>query len=738
MLENLNEEQRNALSVLEGAILVTAGAGSGKTRLLTHRIAYLVKEKNVSPYNILAITFTNKAANEMKERICAMTSNGDRIWISTIHSMCVKILRNEIEYLNEGYTRYFTIYSQDDCYKEIKKIVKESSIPSEEVDGVAKQVAYHLSCMKNENLQLNEYAEFICADSNADDIIKFMKEYSARLKRANAVDFDDLMVLTMKVFNDKDILFKYSSRFQYIHVDEFQDTNTIQYELVKRLASVNGNVFVVGDEDQCIYGWRGAKVKNIALFIKEFENCKVFKLEQNYRSTKNILNTANILIKKNSERIEKTLWTNNEDGANVICKTFNTDREEADFVCRTIYELVNYNGYKLKDIAVLMRLNALSRLIEEKLLSLNLPHRVYGGFKFFDRAEIMNVVAYLRLTVNENDDASFNRVVNFPKRAIGEASVSSLAEVAKNNQICLYKAIDIAQSLNTLSSATQAKLNNFKTLIEDLKIKKDELSISDFIAYVIDKTGIKAEYEKNLDDNRERLLNVNQLIQSAGEFENLNEGAKLFDYLESISLIADIDESNEEDKITLATVHAVKGLEFKVVFIVGAEDKIFPIKRCDGSDDIEEERRLMYVAITRAQQKLFISHCQTRFMYGKTAYMNPSEFLAECKLALPSTSGYKTAYNKAFGTTSNYSSNSYNSSYNNTSFNSQTTISKTNFSTQIKTGFNVGVKVSHPSFGRGTIVAVGGTKNDIVTIAFEKVGNKQLLTEFAPLTILKD
>lgn len=733
MLENLNEEQRNALSILDGAILVTAGAGSGKTRLLTHRIAYLIKEKKVAPYNILAITFTNKAANEMKERICAMTENGEQIWISTIHSMCVRILRNEIESLCQGYTRYFTIYSQEDCQKEIRKIVKESNIPSDEVDGIAKQVAYHLGTMKNENLELSKYAEYICADSNADDIIRFMAEYQTRLKRANAVDFDDLMVLTMKVFEDENILYKYSSKFKYIHVDEFQDTNTIQYELVKKLASEHKNVFVVGDEDQCIYGWRGAKIKNIALFIKEFEDCKVFKLEQNYRSTKNILESANKLIKKNNERIEKTLWTNNGNGNSVICKKFNTDREEADFVCRTIYELVNYEHYRLQDIAVLMRLNALSRLIEEKLLALNLPHRVYGGFKFFDRAEIKNVVAYLRLAVNENDDASFTRVVNFPKRAIGDTTVDALSEIAKKNQICLYKAIDIALSTNALTKSALTKLSAFKDIIEDLKAKKDELSISDFIAYTIEKSTIKNEYEKNIDEDRDRLLNVNQLIQSAGEFENANENVKLFDYLESISLISDIDESNDEDKITLATVHAVKGLEFKAVFIIGCEDKIFPIKRGDGSDDLEEERRLMYVAITRAEQRLFISHCQNRFMYGKTTFMTPSQFLAESDLEVPQSSSYQSSYARSYGQDYSYSNSS--PTYNN--FASSSPVSRSpNLNKPSKTGFTVGIKVSHPSFGIGTIIAVGGTKNDVLTINFEKVGNKQLLLEFAPLSIV--
>ncbi len=735
MLESLNEEQRNALSTLDGAVLVTAGAGSGKTRLLTHRIAHLIIDKGVKPYNILAITFTNKAANEMKERICTMVDEGNQVWISTIHSMCVKILRNEIESLYEGYTRYFTIYSPDDCTKELKKIAKEMGYQSDEIERIVKDCSFNLSSMKNENMGLQEYAELNAAYPDMEDMVKIMAKYQERLKQSNALDFDDLMVVTMNVFQNKEILRRYSSRFHYIHVDEFQDTNTIQYDLVKALSSVHGNVFVVGDEDQCIYGWRGAKIKNIASFIKEFENCKVYKLEQNYRSTKNILDTANKLIENNCERIKKTLWTDNSNGEQVLCKRFNSDRDEADFVAKTIYELVNYQSYKKKDIAILMRLNALSRSIEEKLLSLNLPHRVFGGFKFFDRQEIKNVIAYLRLAINQNDSASFNRVINFPKRAIGQSTNDALSALASAYNLTEFSAIDIVTS-QYLSKSAIDKLTAFKTLIYDLKDKSESLPIPDFIAYVIDKTGIKAEYEKNIDENRDRLLNVNQLTQSASEFLNANPDTKLFDYLESISLISDIDDMTDDDKVTIATVHSVKGLEFKVVFIIGAEDKVFPIKRLDGSDDIEEERRLMYVAITRAKERLYISYTTSRFMYGKITPMLPSEFLKECNILTNKKensyqSAYGKLYNNGYGSEreDNFSSRHISPSI--TFGNSDIVLNKIN-----STKYTIGSRVSHPSFGEGVITAVAGTKNDVLTIKFDRIGNKQLLTEFAPLTII--
>ena len=732
IIESLNEEQKEALLCTDGAVLVTAGAGSGKTRLLTHRIVYLIEEKKVQPYNILAITFTNKATKEMKERIAQMLGYEGGVWISTIHSMCATILRSNIHELDESYTSNFSIYSTDECTKEIKRILSTKNLAKNEQEGMIKTIAYHIGNYKNQNYDLEDYRAELGFEKNGDIIIECIYDYNKALKDSNAVDFDDLLILTLKLLKENEqVRDFYSSRFMYIHVDEFQDTNVVQYEIVKLLSSVNKNIFVVGDEDQCIYGWRGASIANIANFIKDYQDCRVFKLERNYRSTKKILEVANRLIEHNSKRIPKKLYTNNNEGESIKYQTLSTDRQETEYVAQKICELIKL-GYQYKDIAVLMRLNALSRGFEQKFINYNIPFVVYGGFKFFDRVEIKNVLAYLRLINNPSDNASFLRVINFPKRGLGDVSITKLREFADSRHISLLTACGIIQECSTLNNGVRGKFEDFYNLIQNILEFSKVNSVSSLINFVIHNVGILEAFEDSKEDKLNRQLNLNSLIQSADEFEKSSDDTSLNKYLESVSLISDLDTTEDfNNAVTLATVHSVKGLEYKVVFIIGLEQQIFPIVRYDT--DEEEERRLMYVAITRAEQLLFMTNTQNRFLYNKADYMLPSIFLKEM--------GYAGAYSvkpEKMNVYNEYSDYDMPMVKTNKSLNELNKISygvKKEQST--KKGFNVGAKVNHTKFGYGEIIATSGSGINIkVTIKFDTVGVKDLLLEYAPLTLV--
>jgi DNA helicase-2/ATP-dependent DNA helicase PcrA len=627
ILSGLNEEQKRALLETEGAILVTAGAGSGKTRLLTHRISYLIKEKDVDPYNILAITFTNKAAKEMKERCEKLVEGGDRIWISTFHSMCARILRYDIENLPE-YTKNFTIYSDQDSDKIYKKIFEEYKI---EKDDLKKNIIFNISNLKNNNMTIGEYEKIYSYLPNFDLMKKVYLNYEKELKKANALDFNDLLNKTYELLTTcPTILEKYAQRFKYILVDEFQDTNKIQYDLVKLLAGKHKNLFVVGDEDQCIYTWRGANFGNIFDFQKEFPNVKVFKLERNYRSTSEILNLANKLIKNNKSRLEKKLWTENGSGVKPEARLVYDEREEAEIVSREIYDLVKNGGFKYSDFAVLVRLNALTFPFEEKFLSYNIPHKIYGGFKFYERVEIKNIISYLRIFINPRDEASLLRIINFPRRGIGDSALNTIREIADLNNISMLDVVLKAEELG-LTGSLANKLIDFKRKYIKLMSEFELESLYDFVNSVIKTFDIKSAYSSKSEEDLDKNLNIDTFISSVRDFSEKNPTGVLADFLESVTLVSDIDTMDNSDNfVSVATIHAVKGLEFRYVFVVGLEEGIFPISRArDKEDDMEEERRLMYVAITRAKERLMLSRCKTRYLYNRKEYQVDSRFLKE-------------------------------------------------------------------------------------------------------------
>ena len=773
MLESLNEEQIKPAMDTDGAILVTAGAGSGKTRLLTERISYLIKGKGVDPYNILAITFTNKATNEMKERILAFCPHANDIWISTFHSMCARILRENISNL-EGFNRFFTIYDTSDKDKIIKKIVTDLGFETDRV----KDFAAEIDKAKNMGADPEEYYQIIQFKGEADDIRKVYTAYQQQLKENNALDFDDLLVKTLELFkNCPNVLKNYQHRFRYIHIDEFQDTNLVQYKIARYLAYEHKNIFVVGDEDQCIYGWRGANIENIRNFTLDFPNVKCYKLERNYRSTKNILKIANTLIKNNTSRIEKVLWTENEQGDSPVYFSAYDEVKEAEYVASTIYNLIN-RGVEPSNIAVLFRMSALSRLIEEKLLSYNLPYVVSGIFKFFERAEIKNVLAYLRLTVNSRDNESLKRIINFPKRGIGNASIEKIENLAKENGVSMLEIV--LNDKYELPKALREKLTSLKEVYTNLP---DDKSIATFAEQIVKNADINSAYNKLDTEDSDRLLNISQLMQSIKSFEAQNPNAELSDYLESITLQSSVDETDDEkNAVSVSTVHASKGLEFDYVFIVGAEEGLFPVSRAVNSEnDVEEERRLMYVAITRAKQKVYLTSTKSRFLYHDRSYTVVSRFIKEMDLVPKSTEygssysssgNYSSGYNRGYssGSSSSYGSGynggvkSYGTNFYGNSYNSQMNkyTNNTNNYTQSSTtesvstnlqdlmvkklntqksnyqNYTVGTQVLHPKFGIGTIINANLTgQTPDVTINFGKFGNRTLSLSMAPLQILK-
>ena len=622
-INSLNEEQKKALYETDGVVLVTAGAGSGKTRLLTHRICYLLTEKHISPYNILAITFTNKATNEMKERVREMCDHN--VWISTFHSMCVRILRQEIDFL-DGYDKNFTIIAENDRDKIIKEIVKELELGD---DDVAK-IEHHIDNIKNKGLDIEEYFLSLMRYGNERALKEYMRAvfmYEERLKKNNSLDFDDLLNKTLFLFqNYGEVLSRYANRFQYVLVDEFQDTNLVQYKLVKLLVSVHKNLFVVGDEDQCIYSWRGANFHNIFNLKNDFDNVKVFKLEQNYRSSKNILSLANNVISNNKERLEKRLWTEKDDGLPPVVYSAFDERDEALFVATEI-EKLREEGYKLSDFAVLMRINALSRPIEEGLLAYNIPYKVYGGLKFFERAEIKILLAYLSIFVNKKDEISLLKVINFPRRGVGDVAINTLKLEAEDG------ILNYILSEKFKCHKLYKKLENFVENYRKLDKERESLSLYDFAKRVIKDFKIDLEYAGKDEENINKSRNIDSFLASIKEFEAENEGATLADYLSGVMLKSDQDDMEGDGYVSLSTVHAVKGLEFRVVFVVGLEEGIFPLSRAMNlPSEMEEERRLMYVAITRAEEKIYLIHATKRFMYGKSNYETESQFLKELNI----------------------------------------------------------------------------------------------------------
>ena len=755
ILTNLNDEQRKPASEVSGAVLVTAGAGSGKTRMLTHRIAYMVDELNISPNNILAITFTNKAANEMKERLEKMISNIGDMWVCTFHAMCSKILRFNIDKL--GYTKSFSIYGDTEKSRVIKRILE-----NKKTEMNAETFAWHISNAKNNLMPPEIYSKYIHDKKKCEIITSVYREYENDLFKSNALDFDDLLVKTYELLKKfPDVLEFYQNKFKYIHVDEFQDTNTSQYELVKLLASKYKNVFAVGDEDQCIYSWRGAQVGNVKQYTIDFEGCKVYKLEQNYRSTKKIIALANKLIKNNTNRIEKNLWTANEDGAEIDFKQTYNDIEEAEFVAEKIEDLVKNYGYKYSDFSILMRVNSLSRILEEKLLTYNISYKVYGGHKFFERKEIKDTTSYLYLMANPNDKEATIRMLGFPKKGIGDTSIANLTQIAEENNVSIMDIIDNPMRFNVTGSLAN-KLAPVKELFDDLKAQKDVMPLEDFVIYMIKRVGIKEAIGTKTEEDENRCLNVDDFVMSVSEYSDANEEAGIDDFLQSITLMRDIDSMNDEDNfVSLITVHAAKGLEFNCVFLVGLNDGLFPLSRAINStnpNELEEERRLMYVAITRARKKLFVSRSKTKFSFEskRTEFTQISRFLNEMfdDLKKKPTNGNVIRTNlddSGFGSYLSGSAkkesldqmmsshiNVVNVSKQKTS---DTVSSVANNQKSIPTveysKYKKGVKVRHNHFGEGVItLGITDFASAFVTIQFNKVGIKTLSLKYANLEII--
>lgn len=765
-LDNLNEEQRLPASTIDGVILVTAGAGSGKTRMLTHRIAHMVKELEISPNNILAITFTNKAANEMKERLLKMIDDIEDMWVCTFHAMCSKILRYNINLL--GYTQSFSIYGDTESNRVIKRIVeshgyKSLSGNSGDDANLVKTLAWHISNAKNHLLSPEQYSKNILDKKKCEIITTVYAEYENELFKANALDFDDLLVKCYHLLkNNPETLEYYQRKFKYIHVDEFQDTNTSQYELVKLLAGQNRNIFAVGDEDQCIYSWRGAVVENVKGLTIDYPECKVFKLEQNYRSTKKIINLANKLIKNNQNRIDKNLWTSNEDGREVELKQTYNDMEEAEGIAEKIEYLVRHEGHKYSDFAILMRINSLSRILEEKLLTYNIPYKVYGGFKFFERKEIKDTTSYLYLLTNPNDTEATIRMLGFPKKGIGETSIEQINTLANENDVSMMEIIKNPEKYG-VAKALSNKLTPVRELFETLLEQKDVMPLEDYVDFVIKTVGIKEAIGTKTEEDETKCENVDAFLQSVTEFSDANEGASIDDFLQSITLMRDIDSMSDDDNfVSLITVHAAKGLEFNNVFLVGLNDGLFPLARAINStnpNELEEERRLMYVAITRAKKRLFISRATVKFNFQtkNVDYTHHSRFLEEMfdelKQAKIQNSGIQKTnlFSSGFGATLQSAAKRETldqrmSSHANIVNVSGTASSASSVIAEIKkvntadySKFKKGTRVKHNHFGEG-VVTVGVTDfaSAFVTIQFDKVGIKTLSLKYANLEIINE
>lgn len=758
-LTSLNEQQLKPVLDTEGPVLVTAGAGSGKTRLLTHRIAYLIKEKCVKPYNILAITFTNKAANEMRERLDGMLGDSAAdLWVFTFHGLCLRMLRRYIKNLG-GYTSNFSIYGEQEKEHSIKRILKEMHVE----DDIVKIVINSISDAKNLGTEPDEYRKINSWRENIDVIAKAYFEYEKELKKCNALDFDDLLNKAYYLLKtDAEAREYYQDKFRYIHVDEFQDTNTIQYNIVKILGAKHGNIFVVGDEDQSIYGWRGANFANIFDFTSDY-SAKVYKLEQNYRSTKKIIDLANRIIKNNSSRLDKKLWTDNASGEEVRFYPARSDGDEADFVVSTIYKLKSQCGYRFSDFAILMRINSLSRSFEERLIQYGVPHKIYGGFKFYDRKEIKDLLAYLKIIGNHNDNEAIMRVINFPKRGIGDGTVAQLRNYADVTGQTLYDVIYGLEKNEDLPQSVIKKVLPFTNVLQCMEnAHVSGCSLFDLVCYIIKLIGLRECYGEDSEENETRKNNIRELAHGIEQFEKDNPGAGLDDYLQMISLYSDLDEmSDENDCVNIATIHSAKGLEFKVVFVVGLEEGIFPnSRRAESDGETEEERRLMYVAVTRARERLFLTMARSRFRFGKREDCLPSQFLEEGgfiderETRANPYSSYSGRYDSYRGERSySRSGDAYNreevpvySSYSNMQTKSAAAVKS---AAPVKTTapsrqpdkdfskFTVGAKVRHKKFGAGTIVKVENRGEAYAEVDFPGLGKLMLLLAYAPLEVIE-
>lgn len=736
--DTLNPPQREAVAQTEGPVLILAGAGSGKTRVLTHRIAYLMEEMGVNPWNILAITFTNKAAQEMRERVDKLVGFGsESIWVSTFHSACVRILRRHID--NLGYDTNFTIYDTDDQKSLMKDVCRKLNIDTKVYKE--RSLLAQISHAKDELLTPDDMEMKAAGDYNMKKVASVYREYQAALRKNNALDFDDLIVKTVELFQSCGaVLEYYQERFKYIMVDEYQDTNTAQFKFISLLAQKYENLCVVGDDDQSIYKFRGANIGNILGFERVFPDAKVIRLEQNYRSTKNILNAANQVIANNTERKAKTLWTENEEGSKVHFRQFFNAYEEAEYVAGEIGRMKREGMGSYRDCAILYRTNAQSRIFEEKFIAANIPYKLVGGVNFYARKEIKDLLCYLKTIDNARDDLAVQRIINVPKRGIGATTLGRVQDYADNMGISLYEALRVAEEVPSIGRSL-SKIDGFVTFIQSLKSKADVLSVEELLQEVIDDTGYVAELEaEDTEESRARIENIDELISKTVAYqeamEEQNQPATLFGFLEEVALVADIDTVDpDQDYVLLMTLHSAKGLEFPKVFMVGMEDGIFPshMTISYGDDgELEEERRLCYVGITRAMKDLTLTCAQQRMIRGETQYNKVSRFVREIPRELVdlghTIQEKKPKAEDLIPTPTKYSK-------------MKEILQSRNYKPRefkvTKSGsldYEVGDTVRHIKFGVGIVKEiVEGGRDYEVTVEFDKVGVKKMFASFAKL-----
>ncbi|MCE0676545.1 DUF3553 domain-containing protein [Clostridioides difficile] len=752
-LDTLNPAQREAVEKTEGPVLILAGAGSGKTKVLTTRIAYLIEDKGVQAPNILAITFTNKAANEMRERVEQNIGPETKdMWISTFHSCCVRILRKDINKI--GYNRSFVIYDSADQVTLVKDCLKELNLSDKVFEP--KAVISAISGAKDKLYTPKQFKDINMADNRMVKIADIYALYQDRLKRNSALDFDDLILKTVELFKANDeVLAYYRSRFRYIMVDEYQDTSKVQYELIKLLAREHQNICVVGDDDQSIYGWRGADIRNILEFEKDYDNVHVVKLEQNYRSTQVILDAANKVISNNIERKRKKLWSEKKEGELIKIQLTGSEIEEADFIADSIAQIARKENRPYKDFAVLYRANAQARPVEDALNRSQIPYNIYGGTKFYERKEIKDLLAYLRVIQNPQDDISIKRIINVPRRGIGLRTIEKIEDRANLKQESIYSVLIDIETNSDISTKARASISGFVDIIGTLRTIKEVYPVSKLIEKVLDTTGymdelveIRNKNEKDLtgkgEEAQDRIDNLREFISIALEFESSNddtyENKDLETFLTSIALTSESNDEEDNDRVSLMTIHTSKGLEFPVVFLTGMEEGLFPISRAIKSmsdSQIEEERRLCYVGITRAKEELYMSLTEKRTLYGKTNVAIASRFMEElpeeCIERL-----YKVKKELSYSKASYNMLDKYTKKY-------MSTISKSKVADKVNAtikdsnketnpdDIKLGSKVHHPKFGVGTVVSIIGTD---VTIAFDQQGIKKINKEYTTLNIL--
>lgn len=738
--DSLNEMQKKAVFQTEGPVLILAGAGSGKTRVLTHRIAYLIEEKGVNPWNILAITFTNKAAGEMRERVDYLVGFGsESIWVSTFHSACVRILRRFIDRL--GYDTNFTIYDTDDQKSLMKEVCKYLQIDTKTYRERALLSA--ISSAKNEMISPQEFLLQAEGDFSKQKIAEVYLEYEKQLRANNALDFDDLLVRAVQLFETQpDVLDYYQERFRYIMVDEYQDTNTVQFHLIRILSSKYRNLCVVGDDDQSIYKFRGANIKNILNFESEFPDATVIKLEQNYRSTSNILNAANAVIHNNIGRKDKTLWTENPEGEKIACKQFDNAYDEADYIAAAIQKKVKEERASYKDCAVLYRTNAQSRMFEERFVSTNIPYKVIGGVNFYARREIKDLLAYLRTIENGRDDLAVRRIINVPKRGIGLTSINRVQEYALQKETGFYEALLAADLIPGIGRAL-SKLESFVALIEHFKEEAGRLTPLALLTDIIETLDYENYLEEiDMEDAESRIENIEELKSKLASYEESCEEAgeqpTLSGFLEEVALVADIDNLDEEsDYVVLMTLHSAKGLEFSYVFLAGMEDGLFPSYMTITADDpmeLEEERRLCYVGITRAMKELTLTCAKRRMVRGETQYNIASRFLKEIPESLIGTVSGTLRERPQMEIARNQTYAKAKAAFHSQAFGIKRPVQQFKVASGEGPGYDVGDRVRHMKFGEGLVTAITeGGRDYEVTVEFDRFGVKKMFAAFAKL-----